>query len=311
MDITRDQISDDTGGTVRVRTGARRLAVAASAAVALAVAVVAGTAAAAPSAPGVTRTVLGTADPANAPGQTLVVSEVTVAPRGTLAPHFHEGTQVARITEGTLTYHILSGTAVVTTANGVTTRPTGPTVLQLHVGDTLVENASLAHWAENLGHQPVRIALSSLLRSGAPASTPLGGGQAPSLHITAPLTSSGTDLHTANTNVLYGWNHLVGSGPATGGQQVATDMQGSVSYTSGAGGFGGFVTFTFTDGSTIGTRMDGSATPGTTGTSFQATMVVLGGTGRYLGATGSGTFTGARTGPVGAPVDAAFDLWLG
>ena len=272
---------------------------------------VAGTAAGTPPSATVTRTVWGTTAPANAPGQSLIISQVTIPPGASLAPHFHQGTQVARITAGTLTYHILSGTAVVTTAAGVTTQPTGPAVVTLHEGDVLVENAGLAHWAANLGKQPVVIALSSLLRSGAAPSTPLGGGAAPTLHVDATLTSSGTDLHSVNSNVQYGWNHLVGPGTGTGGQSVGTDMQGNVSYTSGSGGFGGFVTFTFTDGSTLGTRMEGTATAGVDSTTFQATMVVLGGTGRYQGATGSGTFTGSRTGAIGTPVISMFDLYLG
>lgn len=262
-----------------------------------------------PSGSGVSRTVWGATQPDNAPGQTLTVARVTVAPGAHLATHFHEGTQFARITEGTLTYHIISGTAEVTTAEGLTTYASAPTVLRLTAGSTLVEKESLIHWAENRGRVRVRIELSSLLRSGSPASTPVGGGETPSLHIEATLSSTGTLLHTVNENVLYGWNNLVGTGAGPDGP-VSTDMQGSVSYTGGEGGFSGFITFTFENGSTIGTRMEGSATKVDGGTDFQATLVVLGGTGDYLGTHGSGIFIGSRSGIIGSPVISDFDLYL-
>ncbi len=266
-----------------------------------------------PFASGVTRTVWGTTDPANAPGQTLIASRVTIAAGALIAPHFHQGTQFGRIVKGTLTYHVVSGSVLVTTAAGVTTLSNAPAVIRLHVGDTLVENATLEHWAENRGRFPVVVELSTLLRSGSRPSTPVGGGQAATLRVDVPLVSDATDLRTVNTNVLYGWNHLVGAGSGAGSfpaGPIATDMQGAVSYTSGAGGFSGFVTFTFADGSTIGTRMEGSATKGAEGTGFQATMVILGGTDRYLGATGSGSFTGSRSGVIGSPVMSSFDLFI-
>lgn len=258
---------------------------------------------------GVTRSVWGSTEPVNAPGQDLTVSRVMIPPRASLAPHFHEGTQFARVTAGTLTYHILSGTAVLTTAAGVTSTPSAPAVIKLRRGDTLVENPALEHWAENRGRIPVVIELSSLLRDGAPASTPLGDGAAASMHISVDLTSTGTVLHTVNTSTLYGWNHLVGAG-SDGSTPVDVEMQGNVSYTNGAGGFGGFVTFTFGDGSTLGTRMEGSATKQGDATDFAATMVILGGTGRFLDSTGSGTFTGSRSGAIGSPVASDFDLYL-
>src|SRR5437879_6558152 len=54
---------------------------------------------------GVTRTPLGEASPANAPGQKLYLQRVTIAPHAKLAEHFHQGTQVARVISGTLTYN--------------------------------------------------------------------------------------------------------------------------------------------------------------------------------------------------------------
>lgn len=254
----------------------------------------------------VERIVFGTTQPENSPGQQLIMSRVTIPPGAKLAPHFHEGTQFARITAGVLTYRILSGTAELTDARGRISYPTGPTVVYLRRGDSLVENEGLAHAAENRGRIPVVIELSTLLRDGANPSTPLGGGLPPTLVINADLTSEGTVLNTADGEVLYGWNRLVGAGD----QALHVDMQGSVAYVQGSGGFSGFVTFTFADGATIGTRMSGTATTENGNSDFAATLVVLGGTGRYANVKGSGTFVGSRIGDLGSPVDSRFELYL-
>src|SRR6476660_8742569 len=60
---------------------------------------------------GITRADLGSALPANAPGQQLYLQRVTIAPGAKLPQHFHQGTQVARIPGGLLTYDIATGTA--------------------------------------------------------------------------------------------------------------------------------------------------------------------------------------------------------
>ncbi|MDP1805779.1 MAG: hypothetical protein Q8K72_11470, partial [Acidimicrobiales bacterium] len=65
-----------------------------------------------PAPAGVTRVRLGQASPANAPGQTMYLERVTIAPGARLTEHFHQGTQVARVVSGVLTYNIISGTAV-------------------------------------------------------------------------------------------------------------------------------------------------------------------------------------------------------
>jgi quercetin dioxygenase-like cupin family protein len=254
----------------------------------------------------VTRTVFGETAPENSPGQRLIISRVTIPPGARLSPHFHEGTQFARIKAGTLTYRILSGTAEVTSARGRVSHPTGPTVIYLRKGDSIVENEGLAHAAENRGRIPVVIELSTLLRAGANPSTPLGTGEPPTLVIDADLFSEGTVLNAVNNTVVYGWNRLVG----TGDNAALVDMQGNVSYDSGSGGFGGFVTFTFADGSSLGTRMTGTAVDDGDRTTFAATLVLLGGTGNYQNVSGSGIFTGSRAGALGSPVDSTFELYL-
>jgi len=71
----------------------------------------------------------------------------------------------------------------------------------------------------------------------------------------------------------------------------------------------GFVTFTFAAGSTLGVQFQGAATTANGGdTTFAATLGVIGGTGRYTAATGTGIFTGSRKAALGTTVAATFDL---
>jgi quercetin dioxygenase-like cupin family protein len=121
----------------------------------------------------VVREELAVGTPANAPGQTLYLSRVTIQPDGEIAPHFHEGTQIANIEAGTLTYTVISGTVQVTRADGTTESVTGPDEIALQPGDALTENQDMIHSAANHGDTPVVILLASLLTEGAPPSTPV------------------------------------------------------------------------------------------------------------------------------------------
>ena len=115
------------------------------------------------------------------------------------------------------------------------------------------------------------------------------------------LTSSGTTLHTVDGVKVYGWNDLVGT--ITAGPPISVQMQGNVNYVNGSEAFTGFLTFTFADGATIGLSMIGSGTRHANGsTTFVAPLTVIGGTGLYANARGTGTFTGSRTGALGSPV---------
>jgi quercetin dioxygenase-like cupin family protein len=266
------------------------------------------------SANGITRTALGETDPANSPGQELYLQRVTIAPGAKLATHFHQGTQVATIVSGVLTYEVVSGTATVTRAGGRTTAVTGPRTVLLRRGDGVVEREGMVHQGSNAGKRPVVIELAALLQQGAPLATPLGGAATGTpLHVAADLTSQSRSLHTlgAGGSVVYGWNLLVGTATVDG-QPVGVELQGAVNYVKGSGPIGDFVTFTFADGSTLGTQMAGAATTSGNGddTTFTATLVVLGGTGRYATAKGAGTFTGSRQAVLGTTVSATFDLTL-
>jgi len=122
---------------------------------------------------GITRTVLAQAEPGNAPGQTLYLQEVRIAPKAKLVPHLHEGTQVASVRAGVLTFDIESGTATVTRRDGTTQDVTGPAKIKLRPGDSVLETSTLVHFGSNAGKKPVIILVSSLLAGGAPLATPV------------------------------------------------------------------------------------------------------------------------------------------
>ncbi len=263
---------------------------------------------------GITRAALGQASPENALGQVLYLQRVTIAPGAKLAEHFHEGTQVARIVSGVLTYDIASGTATLTHVNGKSKALTGPTTVKLRPGESLVETQGLVHHGSNGGKKPVVIELVALFEKGAPLATPVGeGATGTPLMLTADLDSQSRTLHTAGTDgsVAYGWNLLTGTATLDGAP-VAVEMLGNVSYVKGSGPFFGFVTSTFADGSTLGVQMQGTAVASADGSStqFAATLGIVGGTGKYVGATGTGTFVGSRKAELGTTVAATFDLTI-
>jgi|SRR5947209_6405440 len=260
---------------------------------------------------GVTRTPLGEASPANAPGQKLYLQQVTIAPHAKLAEHFHQGTQVARVISGTLTYNIVSGTAAVTRADGKTEDAHGPNKVLLQPGDSLVETSSLVHFGANDTAKPVVIELAALLEQGAPLATPVGtGATGTALHLTTDLASQSRTLLNAapSGSITYGWNRLTGTATLDG-KPVAVEMLGNVNYNGGNGPFFGFITFTFDDKSTLAVSMQGQAVQSPDGSStVAATLGIFSGTGKYEKATGTGTFAGSRSAAVGATVGSTFDL---
>jgi hypothetical protein len=260
---------------------------------------------------GITRTPLGEATPANAPGQTMYLQQVTIAPHAKLPEHFHQGTQVARVISGVLTYNIVSGTAAVARAGGRIEDVSGPNKVLLQPGDALVETSSLVHFGANDTDKPVVIELAALLEKGAPLATPVGtGATGTPLHLTTSLVSQARTLLNvgAQGSIVYGWNRLTGTATLDG-KPVAVDVLGTVNSKGGTGPFSGFITFTFDDRSTLAVAMQGAATQSPDGSStVAATLGVLGGTGRYETATGTGTFVGSRPAAVGATVAATFDV---
>ena len=261
---------------------------------------------------GVTRVRLGQANPTNAPGQVLYLEQVTIAPRTKLPEHFHQGTQVARVTTGVLTYNIISGTATITRGDGRTEEASGPKEVRLAAGETVLETRGLVHFGANDTDGPVVIELAALLDQGAPLATSVGtGATGTAMHLTAALESQARTLFTAGSDdsVVYGWNRLTAT-TTLDGQPVGVDMLGDVTYTAGRGPISGFITFSFSDGSTLGVTMNGAAqaSAGSADAAFAATLGVVGGTGRYTTAKGTGTFVGSRTAALGGTVSATFDL---
>jgi mannose-6-phosphate isomerase-like protein (cupin superfamily) len=130
-------------------------------------------------APGAVRNALAqTSQVQGAPKRTIVLSRVIVDPGAKLALHHHLGTQVAHIMKGTLTYTVREGAAVVSEGESdaqprvVRTIKAGQTG-RIQTGQWIVEQPSDIHEAANRGKVPVVIYLATLLKTGAPASTPV------------------------------------------------------------------------------------------------------------------------------------------
>jgi|GEM_PF-459538 len=130
-------------------------------------------------APSVVRNALAQSDAVQgAPNRTMVLSRVKVEPGAQLATHHHLGTQISRVTAGVLTYTVRRGSAVVRRGEAdqepqlVRTIHADQTA-QIHAGEWLVEQPSDVHEAANRGPAPVVIYLATLLKTGAPPSTPV------------------------------------------------------------------------------------------------------------------------------------------
>ncbi|MGZ4597813.1 MAG: hypothetical protein ACXV3V_12895, partial [Actinomycetes bacterium] len=101
---------------------------------------------------------------------------VTIPAGGMIALHHHEGTQVAYIQAGVLSYTVKSGSVTVMTGPGddgkVVRKISGGQTGKIHAGQWIVEQPSTIHQAANNGSAKIVIYLSTLLRTGAPPSTP-------------------------------------------------------------------------------------------------------------------------------------------
>jgi len=111
-----------------------------------------------------------------AKGRTLGLSRVTIPAGGTIALHHHEGTQAAYIQSGVLSYSVKSGSVTVMTGTAdnpmmvrkINAGQTG----KITAGQWIVEQPSTIHQAANKGNAKIVIYLSTLLKTGAPPSTP-------------------------------------------------------------------------------------------------------------------------------------------
>ena len=262
----------------------------------------------------VRRIVYGTAEPQNAPGQTMNLQQVEIDPGAKLPEHFHAGTQIATIKAGVLTYQVVSGSVAVLHQDGSTETVSGPKTLKLRVGETIIENEALVHYGANDGKKTVVIDVAALLKDGEPLATPVGTGATGDLvKLETTLSSQARTLYQVGpgNESTYGWNRLTGTSTLNG-QPVSIEMLATVDYTKGNGPFSGVVTFAFADGSTLGVSMVGSTTaqPNGTDASFASTLGVIGGTGQYVNTTGYGTFMGTRSDALGTDVGAVFTVQL-
>jgi quercetin dioxygenase-like cupin family protein len=111
-------------------------------------------------------------------GRTLGLSRVTIPPGGTIALHHHEGTQVAYIQAGVLTYTVQRGSVTVRTGPAdnarVVRRIAAGSTGRIAAGQWIVEQPGTVHRAANKGRAKIVIYLATLLRTGAPPSTPNG-----------------------------------------------------------------------------------------------------------------------------------------
>lgn len=113
-----------------------------------------------------------------APGRTMVLSRVVVEPGAKLATHHHLGTQIARVQSGVLHYTVRRGSAIVRRGESdqdhtlVRKIKPGQTAA-IRSGQWIVEQPSDVHEAANRGRTPVVLYLATLLKDGAPPSTPV------------------------------------------------------------------------------------------------------------------------------------------
>ena len=121
---------------------------------------------------GVTAQLLGSGQPADAPGPELSLRRITIEPGGGISAHTHPGALVIYVESGTWGYTTLGGVAQLTRAatNGTPSpaedMPVGEEVL-LSAGDWLfVEDP--ADEIRNTGDEPVVLLIAGLTRVGEP-----------------------------------------------------------------------------------------------------------------------------------------------
>jgi quercetin dioxygenase-like cupin family protein len=109
-------------------------------------------------------------------GKTLGLSRVTIPAGGTIALHHHQGTQVAYIQSGVLSYSVKAGSVTVMTGTAdnpmVVRKINEGQTGRITAGQWIVEQPSTIHQAANKGSAKIVIYLSTLLKTGAPPSTP-------------------------------------------------------------------------------------------------------------------------------------------
>jgi hypothetical protein len=128
---------------------------------------------------------------------------------------------------------------------------------------------------------------------------------------------SRTVMHSLNAQTIDVGDvdgHILGVARFSGivslpdGSTATSYFTGAFEYTKGAGPVSTYMNVTYEDGSALWLKTMGTAAVDGTKTVFKGTLNVLGGKGRYAGATGDGSFSGARTVPLAAGADLYLDL---
>jgi hypothetical protein len=132
-----------------------------------------------------------------------------------------------------------------------------------------------------------------------------GGDEPTRISFPVTLTSQQSILEQVGPGgeKTYGWNELTGTATTSSGD-VQVQMLGNVDYVEGSGEFFGFVTLRFASLSTLGLRMNGTATVQDDGsTDLRAKLRVVGGNAAMTGANGRGKITGERREELGGAIE--------
>jgi quercetin dioxygenase-like cupin family protein len=111
-----------------------------------------------------------------AKNRTLGLARVAIPPTGEIALHHHQGTQIAYIQAGVLTYTVKTGSVTVMKGppdnSTVVRKISGGQTGRIKAGQWIVEQPGTIHQGANKGPTKVVILLATLLKTGAPPSTP-------------------------------------------------------------------------------------------------------------------------------------------
>ena len=129
----------------------------------------------------------------------------------------------------------------------------------------------------------------------------------------AKLSSASSTTYEVgqDNSQVFGVNLLEGN-TTINGESVKVQVLGTVNYQSGSGPFGSFLALQWPDKTVLGLELDGKATKDAESgaTDFTAQLQVINGSGQAQGTTGSGDFTGSRTGPLATEIDIQVKLDL-
>lgn len=108
----------------------------------------------------------------------------------------------------------------------------------------------------------------------------------------------------ADEQILYGWNHLRAEAEFEG-SAIDIELQAGVEYVNGAGRCDGRFTLRFPDESVLALAFidcEAFTKSEVSGARFASRVRVIGGSGRFVDASGSGSFTGERREEIGGVV---------